>query len=625
MNRLQDRLARLKPKRGSREPTIRSRLRLILALFAIGTALLALRLVDLQVIRADALADTAVQFRSRTYTLPAERGQILDANGQVLATSQERYNIAVNQNLVESYVRYGEDGEVTGQGVVAASEDLAPILGIEETRLAGLMLGGETKSSWVYIARDVSPETWRTINSFGIPGVEPESYMKREYPNGRLGSSVIGFLGEDDDGNYGGQSGIELTRDNVLSGEDGSLTVEISRSGAVIPSGRRIEQPAVHGGDVTLTIDADLEYALQTALDESVSAHGAKWGSAVAIEVGTGRVLALADTHTFDPSNPGAGGTIGSRAVQSPVEPGSTGKLVTFSAAFDQGTITPTDTFLSQTPMEMPNGEVIRDNDPHGAEEFTVAGTYAKSYNTGLVQIGDTISDETRYDYMLKYGLGSPTGIELPAESSGILHDPADWGPRGRYTTMFGQAYALTTVQLGQIIATIANDGVQVPLHIIDSVTHADGTVEPTVVGESERVISSETATTMMEVMQQVTMDGSTGWAARVDGYNVAGKTGTAQVPGPDGALNNRVGTFVGAIPAEDPQIAIAVVTYSTSGPGYGGEVAAPVFADFSAFAMRHMGVPPSTVPLVHYPWTATEMADARANDLLDEEGRFTE
>lgn len=610
-------------ERLSANPNPATRVKVVVLLFIVSLVLLTVRLVDLQVVRAQSLAETAIQFRARTYTLPAERGKILDSEGNVLAVSTERYNVAVNQNLIENYIHRNEDGEVVGRGVVGAAAVLSPILGIEEAKLAGILLGGEQKSTWRYIARDLSPETWRQINSYGIPGIEPESYMKREYPNGRMAAAVLGFIGEDGEGHVGGQAGIEKSRDEVLSGEDGSLTVEISGSGAVIPSGRKIETPSTDGADVNLTIDSDLQFALDEALTKSVTGNSAEWGVAVAVEVGTGRVLALSETNTFDPSKPGEGGSIGSRAVQAPVEPGSTGKLITFSSVFDQETVTPLSMYQVSSTITMPNGETIKDNEPHPTEMMTLAGIIATSYNTGLIQIGDTISDETRFDYMRRFGLGERTGIELPAESAGILSGPEQWGPREHYTTMFGQGYALTAVQLAQVIATIGNDGVRTDLHLIDSITHPDGSVEPTVVDEPVRVISEEASANMIKVMQAVTDPYATGYYARVPGYNIAGKTGTAQVPDANGALTGRVGTFAGVIPAEDPQIAVAVVVYNGAGPGYGGTVAAPVFADFGKFAVRHLGIPPSTTEPVKFPWRKAELDEAKKENRLNPDGSY--
>lgn len=340
----------------------------------------------------------------------------------------------------------------------------------------------------------------------------------------------------------------------------------------------------------------------------------AEWGTAVVIEVGTGRVLALADSNSPDPANLSASDPAdwNSRAVSAVVEPGSTGKVVTYSAAINEGTITPLDLFLVSTPMQMPNGEVIRDNDDHPAERLTVAGTLAKSYNTGLVQIGDTLEDAVRYRYMTDFGLGSRTGIELPGESGGVVYPYEDWGGRTHYTTMFGQAWSATTLQLGQMMSVIANKGVYIPLHIVDGVQSVDGEYTATAVGESRQVITEESAHTMLDMMQAVTDPYSTGWLARVEGYNVAGKTGTAQVPDATGALTKRAGTFVGTIPAEDPKIIFASFVYNAAGAGYGGDTAAAVFSGTAQFAMRQMKVAPSQVPLVRLPWTEAELNQSK-------------
>ncbi|MBE6484375.1 MAG: penicillin-binding protein 2 [Actinomycetaceae bacterium] len=597
-----------------RQPIGVRRIRSVATIFLVCAVVLTARLVDLQVVRAATLSDTASSFRTRTYTLHAKRGDILDSSGAVLATSIERYNVGVNQKLIGNYVRYDDDGNVIGTGAAAAAEVLAPLLDMDQAELGGLLLGGEQKSTFVYIKKDISPELWREINSLGIAGIEPEQYMKREYPNGAVAGNVIGYVGEtEESAEATGQAGIERSQNDILSGTDGSLSVELAGGGAVLPNGQRSEVAAIDGSSVKLTIDRDLENELLEAVNRSVQDNGAEWGAAVVIEIGTGRVLALVDSGSPDPSNLAASSadSWGSRAVSAPVEPGSTGKLVTFSATIDQGTVSPESLFTVPDTFTTSSGETIHDNDGHATEDMTVAGILAKSYNTGLVQIGDTISDETRYNYMTEFGLGSKTGIELPAESAGILSDYTTWDNRTRYTTMFGQGWAATTLQLAQIGATIGNGGVYVPAHIVDSTISPDGQETPTVVGDSHRVISEDSADTMLQMMQAVTDPQSTGYYARVEGYNIAGKTGTAQVADENGNLTKRVGTFVGVIPAEDPQIAVAVVVYNAAGAGYGGEVAAPVFSDVAGFAVRQLGIPPSTVPLYKYPWFAYEMGSS--------------
>ncbi|MDO4888328.1 MAG: penicillin-binding protein 2 [Actinomycetaceae bacterium] len=588
------------------------RARMLIAAFMVCALVLTLRLFDLQIVRSQALADTASGFRTRSYTLQAKRGDIVDSKGAVMATSIERYNVGVNQKLIGQYVRYDDDGNVTGTGAAAAAEELAPLLDMDRAELGGLLMGGEKKSSFAYVKKDISPELWRQINSLHITGIEPEQYMKREYPNGSVAGNVLGYTGQtEEDSGIKGQAGIEKSQDSVLTGTDGKLTVEVAGGGAVLPNGRRSETAAKDGSTIKLTIDRDLQNQLMKAVDESVAANGAEWGAAVVVEVGTGRVLALVDSGSPDPSDLSSTSSSnwGSRAVQVPIEPGSSGKLITFSTAVDQGTVTPETLYTVPDAITMPNGETIHDNDSHPTDQMTVAGIMAKSYNTGLVQIGDTVDDDTRFEYMRKFGLGQKTGIELPAESRGLLPGVDDWNSRSHYTTMFGQGWTTTTVQLGQIGATIGNEGVSTPLHIIDSTVDADGTEKATVVGQSKRVMSKESADTMLKMMQGVTDEQSTGYYARVPGYNVAGKTGTAQVPDENGELNKRVGTFVGLVPAEKPQIAVAVVVYNGQGAGYGGEVAAPVFSDVATFAVRQLGIPPSTVPLYEYPWYKSEMS----------------
>lgn len=598
-----------------RRPSHSRRLQALLAVFTACAVLLVVRLVDLQGVRAGDLAKSASEFRTRSYTLQAKRGDILDSSGAVMATSVERYNVAVNQQLIGEYVKYKEDDSgklvAVGSGAAAAAQDLAPLLDMDEAELGGKLLGGDEKRPFVYLKKDISPELWRKIRELRIPGIEPEQVMKREYPNGKIAGNVIGYTGmtgtqtDDDTPEQAvGQAGIERSLNDVLTGEDGQLSVQIA-GGAVLPSGDRSETPAKDGSDVQLTINRDLQDNVENAVDATVEDQGAQWASAVVLEIGTGSVLALADSNTPDPSNLAATdpSNWGSRAVSTPVEPGSTGKVMTFSAAIDQGKVTPLSTFTVPDVITMPNGETISDNDSHATSDMTVAGILALSYNTGLIQIGDTIPDETRFDYMKKFGIGSKTGIELPSESAGILSDPSTWDNRTRYTTMFGQGWAATTLQLGQMVSVIGNGGVRVPVHIVDNVTDSDGTEHPTVVGDSVQVISPESADTMLDMMQAVTDPNSTGWRAAVPGYNIAGKTGTAQVPDEDGNLTRRVGTFVGLVPAEDPQIAIAVAVYNAPGAGYGGEVAAPVFKDVTTFAVRQLGIPPSTEPLVRLQW----------------------
>lgn len=612
---LRRRIAGTESFKSPEEQVTYTRFRRIVAIAMVALLILASRLFYLQVFVANDLASTAREFRTRSYTQEAKRGDILDAHGAVLATSIERYNVRVNQPEIATYTKYNDAGEMIGTGAALAAKELAPILDMDRAELGGILIGGQKKTQWGLVASDISPEKWREINALGIRGIYPERFMQRSYPNGNIAGTVLGYVGQTDKSTeVVGRAGIEQWANSTLSGKSGQLTIEVGPAGTVFPQGTNKEVPAVDGGDVKLTIDRDLQKVAQEAIQESVDRFGAKWGAAVAVEIGTGRVIALADSHEPDPGNLAAADPshLNSRAVSAVVEPGSTGKVMTFASAIDQKTVNPLSAFLVSSNRRMPNGELIHDNDPHPTQMMTTAGILALSYNSGLVQIGDTLDDKVRYDYMTKFGLGSPTGIELPGESKGILRHYKSWGNREHYTTMFGQGWAATPMQLAQMVSIIGNGGVKVPLHLVEGTYDREGKFTPKPVGKSMQVISKESAATMVAMMQAVTQPGSTAPLARVDGYNVAGKTGTAQVPDANGKLTQRVGSFVGLIPAEKPQIAVAVAVSNQPPPGYGGEVAAPVFSKIASFAMRQRQVPPSTQPLKKFPWTKAEMHVAK-------------
>ncbi|MGO1174305.1 MAG: peptidoglycan D,D-transpeptidase FtsI family protein [Actinomycetaceae bacterium] len=573
------------------------RTRLLLVVLLAILLVVAGRLIWVQALEGPQLAADARDNRIRTYEIQARRGQIVDANGDVLATSVQTYNIGVNQQLITGYEARDEDGEVVGTGISAAAERLAPILDQDPAELGAAMVGDST---FAYIATDVTPAQWRQIRELGIIGIEPEATVDRLYPNGTTGGNITGFVGRDGVG----LAGLEQSYEEVLAGTPGSTTVEIGRDGQVIPGATREDVPAVQGRDVQTTIDRNLQYECQQAIDEAVERHGAEWGAVVIEEIGTGRILALCDNNTVDPGNyqEWDAEDRGSRAVTTPYMPGSTGKVPTFATALDAGGVEVDDEWLTPDTITMPNGQEFRDNDSHAPITLTTAGVLARSYNTGLVQIGDTVPADVRYDYLQRFGLGQRTGIELPGESPGILAPYEEWDNRQQYTSMFGQGLALTLVQSTSTAATIGNGGVRVDPHVVDAVEEVDGSMTPTPLLDGQRVVSEESAADTLAMMEGAVSTEGTAQLAAVDGYRVAGKTGTAQVPDGHGGLTDRVGTFIGVLPADDPEVAIGVVMYNANGASYGSRVAAPVFSDVGAFTMSHLGVAPSTEPAPYLP-----------------------
>ncbi|MCI7551081.1 MAG: penicillin-binding protein 2 [Actinomycetaceae bacterium] len=603
-------------KQTSLQGTTHKRLQLTIIIVIAIAALLVLRLFYLQVLQADILSATASQFRTRSYTQEAKRGDILDATGAVLATSVPRYNVRVDQVAIQDYREYDDDDKLVGAGPAYAARVLAPVLNMDQSELGGILNGGSQKSQWVMVKKGVTPEQWREIDALDVHGIFPERYMQRIYPNGQIAGDILGFVGQtEEDSTSSGRSGIEQAFNETLQGVDGALRVEVGPDGTVFPQASKYEQTAQDGRSVKLTIDRDLQETTQRALADHGKKFGAVWAAAAVVEIGTGRVLALADLDAPDPNklekvDPKAWRV---DAIGAPTEPGSVGKLLTFAAAIDQGSVSPTDTFVVETPHTTPNGETFTDSESHPRETETVAGILAHSYNTGTVQIGDTLSDEVRYKYMQKFGIGEKTGIELLAEEPGTLRPPDTWDKRTHYTTMFGQAWAGTTLQMAQVGAVLGNKGVMIPLHIVEGTWDANGQYLPAVQGKARQVISAESATTMLQMMQAVTQKGSTAPNAKVPGYNVAGKTGTAQIIKPEGGMDF-VGSFVGVMPADNPKIAVSIMLYKTGSVAYGGTVSAPIFAEIGEFAMRQMKVPPSSEPLYRYPWVPGEDVSADGN-----------
>lgn len=563
---------------------------LVLAVLAV----FGVRLVTVQGLQGEAVAQAALNQRLFTVTIPGDRGDIVDANGVVLATSVERYDIVVNQRLVADAMAHGT---LDLADVSTDADALGALLGIPGPELGPKLLGDR---GYVYLAKSVEPEVYRQVMDLGVVGVTGERTTERIYPAGTTAGNVVGFVGADGTG----LAGLEQAYDEQLAGTPGSRTYERGRNGQRIPTGKDEMVPAVPGRDVVLTIDGYLQYQVQTALDEQVRTTGAQWGAVEVVDTRTGEILALADSHAVDPNDPGAvpAADRGSRASWAAYEPGSTAKVIAMAAVLETGIATPTSEFVVPDVYQVANGQSFKDSHPHPDLKLTLNGILAESSNTGTVMVGSQLPKQVRHDYLKKFGFGSPTSVGLPGEGSGILADAEDWDGRSEYAVLFGQAVSVTTLQASQVFATIANGGVHVQPHLVRETVDADGTRHPNEDTETRRVISEETAATLMTMLESAVQDG-TGGNAEVPGYRIAGKTGTAQAFEGNGVVKN-VASFIGVAPAEDPHIVVNVVLYDPKTSIYGGAVAAPVFSEVTGYALQYLGVPPSDVPPELFPTT---------------------
>jgi cell division protein FtsI (penicillin-binding protein 3) len=554
----------------------------------------AAQLVRIQGLDAQAVAREALDQRVATQVIPAGRGQILSADGTVLASSVIREVVVVDQTAVCTY-RTGEnscDPATSAQAVRAAAEELAPHLDLTVTELVAELSG---TSRYRILSKDVTPLEWNEISDLGIPGIyrdRRETRSERVYPQGTTTAALVGYV--TDDGTPGG--GVEVMMDEDLKGTPGTQTFEVGRDGTAIPSGVSTFTPAVDGEDVTLTINSSLQWYAQNALAQRIKQTRASSGYVVIEDVKTGDLLSVASYPTFNPNTDvGAPGVaLDNKAFSDVFEPGSTAKIMTMAAALEEKTVTPSTPVV--IPNRLPRYDVsFKDAHEHPTLYRTVAGTLAESSNIGTVLVSETLKSSTLERYFRKFGLGSKSGTGYPGESAGLLPPSTTWSGTKQATVAFGQGLSVTAVQAASVFQTIANGGVRVAPRLVESVSHADGTVEAMPASESTRVVSERTASDVSKMLEGVVGPDGTAKEAQIPGYRIAGKTGTAEYYDDRlGKYNGQTASFIGYAPADDPRIVVAVIIQKPVYPYYGGYVSGPVFKDVATYALQELKIPPT-------------------------------
>ncbi len=570
-------------------------------------SIFATQLVRLQGLDSAAVATEALRQRTTLPDiLPALRGDILSSDGVVLAAGVVRQTVAVDQKAVCTYGTGKDtcDPATAPTAIAAAAAKLAPLLDTTPDALQPLLTG---TLAYKVLDKDVSDGTWIRISALGIPGVYRDlqgAEPVRLYPQGPTTASLIGFTVR----NGKPWGGVESMMDSTLRGKPGSAIYETAADGTPIPAGRQEVTPAVNGRNVTLTIDSNLQWYAQNALAAKIKQTGALSGTVVAMNAKTGQLLAVASYPSFDPNNVSSGnGALANRAFNDVFEPGSTAKIMTIAAAMQEGKVTPT------TPVVIPSrlhrfDTWFHDAEPHGTEYRTVAGALAQSSNMGAVLIGETMTPKTLESYFRKFGLGSPSGMGFPAESAGLLAPSNTWSGTQRATVMFGQGLSVTAIQAASVFQTIANDGVRIPPRLIAGTVAADGSYQAEPQAQGVRVVSADVAASVSRMLEGVVSANGTAPEARIEGYRVAGKTGTADRY--DQVLrrySGKTASFIGYAPADDPQIVIAVILQRPIRGYYGGTVAAPVFHDVMTYALQELKIPPTGTTLAKIPLQLTK------------------
>jgi cell division protein FtsI (penicillin-binding protein 3) len=548
----------------------------LIVLIALLVAVVA-RLVVLQGVDGAEYANAAEQDRLRTYPIAALRGAVLDRDGDPFAYTVDASRVVADPEVVRDPAR-----------TALALTDLLDVPVPELTEKLS------ADSRYVVLASQISPETTDAIDALELGGVFFEDDPVRLYPAGTVGGQVIGFVGRDG----AGLAGIEQTFEEELAGTPGQRRVEVGSGGNPIPSGIDESSPATDGDTVTLTIDQDLQYVTEERLGEACADGATTRASAIVLDVKTGQVVAMGSCPGYDP---GAYSKTDPELLKNPLvsdvfEPGSVMKAVTLSAALEEGVATP-DTVLTVNGHIEAGDRVVTDAHDHAPVDWTVTGILAKSSNVGTIMLAREVGDEKLEHYLRAFGIGSETGIELPGESAGILQDSDDWSGIRAANVAIGQGVSVTTLQMASVYQAIANDGVRIEPRIVESVTDPRGRPTPAPEPASTRVISESTADRMAYMLEAVVGPGGTAPLGAIEGFRVAGKTGTAQRANPECncyAGGGYVTTFVGFAPADDPQYVVAVDLERPTSSAEGGQVAAPVFADILRFALTADGVVPS-------------------------------
>lgn len=540
------------------------------------------RAFELQIERAPALREMAEEQYLRSVRLAPKRGTVYDRHGAELAVSVDVDSVWASPSELRR-----ENGDPN-----AVATQLAALLGVDRERIATRL---SSDRHFVWIKRHVTPELAQRVRDAGLPGVHLDREARRFYPNRELASHVLGFANIDGQG----IEGLELSLEEQLRGSRHAVPAVRDRRGRVVYSDSLLDDSVGQGADVTLTIDRAIQRVAERELALAVQTFEAKAGSVVVMDPRTGEILAIADYPTFDPNAPGdyPASHRRNRAVTDRFEPGSTVKPFTVAAALSSGTIRPEQSIDCEGGAMQVDEYVIHDTTPH--EQLTPAQILAYSSNIGTAKIGGTLGREGLYRAFRAFGFGETTGLPLPGEVSGSLRHFRRWYEMDAATISFGQGVSVTSVQLASAMGALANGGVLVKPTLVRRITSARGEVLEEHRPEARRrVVSERTARLVSDMLTAVTGPGGTATEAAIDGYLVAGKTGTAQKAdyvGGGYARDRWVASFVGYVPADRPRLVISVVIDEPVIAHYGGVVAGPVFRRVGEQALRHLGVPAST------------------------------
>jgi cell division protein FtsI/penicillin-binding protein 2 len=546
---------------------VNSRIRLLLLCILLAFGALLARAAWIGTVRAGSLSKIAQVQTKAPVVLPAGRGTIFDSMGTPLALGEQATTVFADPRQVR---RPRAEARVAARILGLKARDLYPLL-------------ADRKKHFVYVQRKADPEKAAKLAKHKLAGFGFYGEEQRRYPQHSVAAQVLGYAGVDNKG----LTGLEFSLDSSLSGRDGEQIVVRDPFGRPIKIDR--VTPARPGKAVFLTLDHTIQANAEQVLRQTVSQWRAKSATAIVLDPKTGAVLAMAEAPSYDanksPSvNPARQKN---RAVSDAFEPGSVFKVVTIAGALSEHLVTPATKFTLPYSIQVADRR-IHDAEERGTETMTVAQILQRSSNVGTVTIARTLLGEPRLrKWITQFGFGRPTGIDFPGESQGLL--PPYWSGSTIGNVPIGQGIAVTPIQLASVYAAIANKGLWVQPHLVD---HVQGEKPPP--PKTRRILSARVNHTLLQMLKGVVSDTGTAASAEIRGYSVAGKTGTAQKPGPHGyEAGKYVATFVGMVPASNPRLVVLVSVDEPTRAIFGGVVAAPAFAQIAAFDLQYLEVPP--------------------------------
>lgn len=541
----------------------------MLGFFVMASALL-VRTAHLQFFERDYYISQGKARQLRAVLIPANRGDLLDRTGDPLAISTPISSLsAVPKDLV-----------LDPEGI----RNIARVLQIDPDKLQRRVDNAVNAGrEFIYIKRHVVPELVDQVLALGVDHVDVQTEFRRYYPSGSAAAHLVGFTGIDDQG----REGLEMAYESYLAGESGMRRVIRDLHGREI-TGMDIVKPSIPGRDLRLSIDRQLQYFANRALEKAVVDSEAESGSVVAMDIRTGEVLAMVNYPTYNPNDVSdrSGGRQRNRAVTDVFEPGSTMKPFTIAAALDSGIFKSNDiVYTSPGRYTIGKYEITDDGKDHGW--LDLSGIVIKSSNVGISKVARELEEEQMWSVFDAFGFGNPPGTEFPGEVAGFFNHPTSWNHTEQATISYGYGISVSALQLVRAYATLANDGVMPPVSYL--------ALDETPVGT--RVIEASIAKEVQRMLESVVSKG-TGKRAQIPGYRVAGKTGTSHRSQKGGyAVDRYIAVFAGFAPVSDPRIAVAVVVKDPkAGQHFGGVVAAPVFAEVMSQGLRLGGVEPDAI-----------------------------